>query len=98
MKTNVLFPIGSVVSLKGLDQAKLIIIGYYPQNREGGKIFDYLAVPYPYGLQLNTETIFFDHSEIGCVCFKGYENQESLAVSKALPVAVKIAVATDKSI
>lgn len=93
MNAENLLPIGSVVTLEGIDMVKLMIIGYYPENGKTGEIYDYLGVAYPHGLQLKAQTIGFNKALISEVLYKGLESTESTAVGKALPVLVEIAVA-----
>ncbi|WP_408070261.1 DUF4176 domain-containing protein [Butyrivibrio sp. JL13D10] len=65
-------PVGSVVRLKNED--RLFAIAGFCQGTEDedAEIFDYSAVPYPYGY-LNADNMFmFNDSDIGEVLFTGY--------------------------
>ena len=70
-----LYPIGSVVLLKGAFK-KLMIIGYYSMDEGKNVIYDYAACLYPEGLLTSSQTFLFNHSQIDKVFFEGYRNEE----------------------
>lgn len=72
---NQLLPIGSVVTLEGAEK-KLMVMGVFPADSDSGKIYDYIAVPYPEGY-IDNETMFlFMHKDIQTVEYLGFINAE----------------------
>lgn len=65
-------PIGSVVILKGPQQAKRMIIGYLPTK--DGCVYDYLAVPFPVGMTMGAVVMGLDSKNIDSVYQMGYES------------------------
>jgi hypothetical protein len=85
MKSEYL-PIGSVITMQGA-RRKLMIIGTGVQDKETGKCYDYIAVPYPEGY-LGAEAMFLcNHADIDKIDYLGFVNAEFQAfrakVSKA---------------
>ena len=75
-----LLPIGSIVTLKDVDEeAKFMTIGRLAVKNGGGDdtIYDYMAVPYPTGLEDN-ELYFFNRDDISRTYFIGYQDQDEL--------------------
>lgn len=76
---NRLIPNGSVVLLNG-GNIKLMIYGrkqiLVTEDDQNGKMYDYLAVPYPEGYISPEYTYVFNHSDIAEIIFKGFENGE----------------------
>ena len=68
-------PIGSVVDLSEHTNVKLMIVGYFPQNKSGEQR-DYSAVRYPMGVYDNRMYFFFNHTDIHTVYHRGLENEE----------------------
>ena len=72
---NMILPIGSVITLKGIDK-HLVIIGVYQASDQSEEVYDYTAVPYPEGY-LDDEHIYaFMHSDITDVLSLGYFDAE----------------------
>lgn len=70
-----LLPIGSVVRLNN-GKKRLMVFGIGQINKEDGKTYDYIGVPYPEG-NMGTGTQFlFNHHDIEEVSFRGYEDDE----------------------
>lgn len=65
-------PIGTVVAMKKPEQAKRMIIGYYPTK--DGRLYDYLAVMFPIGLTLEAQALGIRDEDIDHVIQIGYEN------------------------
>jgi hypothetical protein len=65
-------PIGSVVILKGPEQAKRMIIGYLPTK--DNCVYDYLAVSFPVGMTLGAAVMGINCDSIESVYQKGYES------------------------
>lgn len=74
------YPIGSIVRLY-MDEKKLfMIIGYFPQHEDSG-MYDYIAVPFPYGMMTDRHYICFNREGITELVHTGYcdaEGQEVL--------------------
>ena len=79
---NELFPLGTIVMLKGIKKP-VMIVGYL-QN-VNGRVYDYLGVPYPTGLGSSKSTLVFDHGTLEKLVVKGYEDEDSSVFLKALP-------------
>ena len=78
-----LIPIGSVVTLQGAEK-KLMIIGALVEKQDEGKIYDYIAIPYPEGF-IDAKTMFlFMHEDVAGIDFIGYVNAEYRAFRTSL--------------
>ncbi len=76
-----LIPVGSVVRLAESDFLGMIC-GFYPDN--GEQMYDYLAVPYPYGLTSPDALLFLNEDVVTEVVAPGYvdeQGQEALAAT-----------------
>lgn len=72
-----LFPIGTVVLLKG--GSKRVMITGRIQTRAGEtKIYDYSACYYPQGIVAPDQMFFFDRGAIEHVFFIGFQDPEEL--------------------
>ncbi|MCM3761165.1 DUF4176 domain-containing protein [Alkalihalobacillus oceani] len=78
-----LLPVGSVVTVKFLDQA-VMIYGRKQEQGEKQKIWDYVACPYPQGHLSNDTNVFFDRDQIETVVFKGLETEGELLLRERL--------------
>lgn len=79
LKYEYLLPIGTVVKIKEVEQ-RLMIFGILQKGETvPGRVFDYIAVPYPMGLQDMRLNIGFDHEDIEEIVFRGYEDDERKA-------------------
>lgn len=68
-----LFPVGTVVRLKG-DEINTMIIGYGGKGNDSGDVFDYVGVPMPCGF-LGKETIAgFNDASIEKIAYFGYRD------------------------
>ena len=72
-----LFPLGTVVSLQGLDH-RVMILGYarYKQG-DNSKVYDYVGCYYPEGFTGPDRTLIFDHSQVTSLFYIGYSNEAS---------------------
>ena len=70
-----LLPIGSVVLLKNA-QKRLMVFGIGQTDTETGRDYDYIGVMYPEGNMGDGSQFFFNHTDIGTVEFRGYEEEE----------------------
>ena len=75
------YPIGSIVRLY-MDENKLFMIaGYFPKHEDNNGVFDYFAVPFPYGMTDANKYICFNREGITELVHTGYcdaEGQEVL--------------------
>ena len=74
------YPIGSVVRLYMDEKTLFMIAGYLPKHDDDG-VFDYFAVPFPYGMTDANKYICFNRQAITELVHTGYcdaEGQEVL--------------------
>lgn len=70
------YPIGSIVRLY-MDENKLFMItGYFPKHEDNEGVFDYFAVPFPYGMTDDSKYICFNREGITEVVHTGYCDEE----------------------
>lgn len=81
-----LLPVGSVVTILGTSK-KMMIIGILQMQQDTGKLYDYLAVPYPEGFVSANKTLLFNHASINDVVFTGYTNPEYDGFMKLMSLA-----------
>lgn len=74
-------PIGSVVLLKKSEKS-LMVYGRKQIHLESGLEFDYIGCFYPEGYINDDFTIFFNHSDISEVQFKGLETEADKVFQK----------------
>ncbi len=67
--------IGSIVKVKYPDNLLFMIAGYFPKKEE--RIYDYSAVPFPFGLIDENQFLCFDRDEILKVMFESYTNNHA---------------------
>lgn len=70
---NNFLPIGTIVFMKEEIQPYLII-GYLQMNMNH-KIYDYICIPFPYGLVSVGVIKYFNHSDIDKIIFDGYKDE-----------------------
>ncbi len=73
MKESGLYPIGTILKLKGA--AKPIIITSVPYEYKGKK-YDYLGLPYPFGYMDERAYRLFNREDIDEVYFYGFLDKE----------------------
>ncbi|MDO5132772.1 MAG: DUF4176 domain-containing protein [Eubacteriales bacterium] len=80
-----LLPVGSIVKLTGATK-KAAIMGYFQKISSDGSrdVYDYMAVPYPEGFLGKGSVFLFNEEDIGEVCFRGYESNESRGYSELI--------------
>lgn len=86
---NKLLPIGSVVKMQKDDKYSFMIVGYFPQNKEG-EMRDYSAVRYPMGVYDSRVFFFINHKDIATVLFMGYESEEYAALMSLVAIYSKM--------
>ncbi len=69
-------PLGSVISLKNLDE-KILIIGVNQVSLdEKEKIYDYCGCVHPYGFINNNSLLLFNNDQVDKVYHTGYEDED----------------------
>ena len=79
---NELFPIGTIVTIKGINKP-VMIIGYLPKVNE--RVYDYMGVPYPTGMVSEKSTLVFDHGVLEKLVAEGYKDEDGDKLLKAIP-------------
>lgn len=72
---NTYYPIGTIVRLS-IDEDMLFMIAGYLTRQGEGKIYDYFAVPFPFGLMKENQYLSFNHDRITEVVHVGYCDEE----------------------
>ncbi|MFJ7747129.1 DUF4176 domain-containing protein [Peribacillus sp. NPDC097295] len=84
---NKLLPNGSIILLEG-GNIKLMIYGrkqiLVTEDDDNGKMYDYLAVPYPEGYISPEYTYVFNHANIAEVIFEGFTDEEEVEFQNIL--------------
>ncbi|MFJ8071276.1 DUF4176 domain-containing protein [Peribacillus sp. NPDC096447] len=80
---NEMLPIGTVVLVELVHQA-VMIYGRKQQQEGQNKIWDYVGCPYPQGHLSEDTNVFFNHSQIKEVVYKGLETEGELALREKL--------------
>ncbi|WP_071461495.1 DUF4176 domain-containing protein [Bacillus massilinigeriensis] len=78
-------PIGTVLLLEQLEQP-LMIYGRFQQQVGKGKTWDYVACPYPQGHISDETNVFFNHTEIKRIIFKGFESEGEIKMRGKLEI------------
>ena len=76
-----LFPIGSVVLLKG-GSKRLMIVGRVVSHDGGEEINDYIGCFYPQGVVDVDNLFFFNQDSIEAVFFIGFQDSEEIEFKK----------------
>lgn len=85
-KSEMLLPVGSVVSLGTDGEFKALVIGYYPKNKENSVKHEYICVAFPYGLKVRGEMFGVCKSRVHQVLFSGFTTAESKTALRMIPV------------
>lgn len=72
LTTSEWLPVGSVVHVEGLED-KVTIMGYYQQDVETGRLWDYFGLHHPSGLLEPGHDVLFDRDSIDAVLYVGYQ-------------------------
>ena len=78
-----LYPIGSVVLLKG-GEKRLMVCGRIQANAADHQIYDYSGCLYPEGIVDPATMYFFNNDSIERVYFLGFQDEEEFAFSAML--------------
>lgn len=70
-----LYPIGTVVNIKGLKQ-NIMICGLYMETVDNSKVFDYAAIDFPIGYSPDGNLHVFNNEHIEEVLHMGWPNDE----------------------
>lgn len=76
-----LYPIGTIVHLKGIAHP-IMIIGFYQVYEE--KVYEYVGVPYPTGLVSTNSMMAFRPPLIEALLAKGYEDENAKKLDRAM--------------
>lgn len=72
---SVYYPIGTMVKLS-LDKDRFFMISGYLVRQGDGKVYDYFAVPFPFGLSKDNQYIIFNSKCITEVIHMGYCDED----------------------
>lgn len=72
---NEFLPVGSVVKIR-LSKEYFVIVGFCPIEKETKKMYDYIAVRYPYGFAGQDSYTFFNKDVVRKVIKLGHESKE----------------------
>ena len=76
-----LLPIGSVVTLKKIEDQDVMIVGYCAEKTDETKqLFDYCGCLHPVGMLSRENTLLFNHDQIQKIRGIGYISDASYAV------------------
>lgn len=78
-----ILPVGSVVSLHGLD-GLVMIYGLFQKNLDTGKTSHYIGCRYPIGVTDTSDNFMFDASDISKLYYIGFQDEEVLNYKLAL--------------
>lgn len=94
---KVYLPIGSVVSIKGIEK-RVMIYGIAQEviHEEETKIYDYLACIFPEG-HIGEEKILFNQEDISAIFFIGFQDSEQLLYRAGLDEKLKELMEKQKS-
>ena len=85
---NELLPVGSIVKIR-LSKEFFVIVGFYPIEKDTEKMYDYIAVRYPYGFAGNDSFTFFNKDLVRKVIKVGYESKEDKDFKEKLKESIK---------
>ena len=82
---NIKLPIGTLCTLNDATEKVMIVgfLSYDTTNKKEPRIYDYVGIPYPFGLESEI-TLLFDCNSITKVDFMGYVNDFELKFKKQL--------------
>ena len=75
-------PIGTIVFIKD-DIVMHMIVGYLSKDKEGN-LYDYISIPFPFGLIAVNTIFYFNHNDIEKIIFNGYKNIQHYKTDKTL--------------
>lgn len=79
---NNFLPIGTITFMR--DEIKpYMIIGYLHMSKSC-KLYDYICVPFPYGLMSDSTIKYFNHGDIEKIIFDGYKDEYYFKFSSKL--------------
>lgn len=85
---NKLLPIGSVVILKNNIES-IMITGYYIENNNDNKIYDYSGYLMPIGCVEPQKTYYFNQCDIKNILFIGYQSYENIILQEKISEVIK---------
>lgn len=83
--------LGAVVKVQVGEKntVRLVVAGYFPIDERTGKLYDYSAVAYPWGMQPNPGIHMFNAGQIVSVEYAGYMDEDGEQLTKGLPQALE---------
>ena len=83
--------LGSVVHVSADEQTvlRMVVAGYFPCDSATGTIYDYSAVLYPWGMQMNPALQMFNRTQIVSVEHEGYMDEDGRNVTAGIPRAIE---------
>ena len=76
-----IFPVGTVVRLKKVEDQDFMITGYCVRStNEPSRVYDYCACPHPTGLMSPDQNVMFNHDQIERVRAVGFISEASYVV------------------
>lgn len=86
---DTLLAIGTIVKLKNIDAVDMMILGYYPIDKDMNEMYEYLAVIYPQGILNENSFFLLNSTDIAEVVYQGYADEESKLLREMIPKALK---------
>lgn len=86
-----LLALGSVVRVRTDEQTtlRMVIAGYFPCDTASGTTYDYSAVLYPWGMQVNPALQMFNRGQIVSVEHEGYRDEDGRKMTQGILQALE---------
>ncbi len=89
MKVSGLLPVGSVVSLKNVDNLKVIVCGYCARKAgENGHLYDYTGCIYPVGVIQSDQMLMFNQPQITTIHHIGFLDEAGIKLMAQMEQAL----------
>lgn len=89
MKMIDLLPVGSIVKTDLTKPISIMIIGYYPIDRNTSTCYQYAGALYPSGLSESNRVLLFNHNDIKKILFEGYATDGSRELIRNMSVSIE---------
>lgn len=87
---NQLLTIGTIVRIKKMASGmNMMIVGYYPIEKETETLFEYSGILYPQGFIGERSIFLFYAEDIEEIIFDGYSDEEGKEFRKGLPLLLQ---------
>lgn len=83
MNNGNMLPIGTVVNLKN-GTKRVMIIGFYPVDKNSNTMYNYSGCLYPEGFISNNKLVLFNHNQIEKIYHMGLSDQEEMEFKNQL--------------